>query len=308
MPSQKRELMYNHDGVGKSYMKASSGVKELFELCKIRGWANAFHRVFENKSALFENKSGFDPCVDAEFDHDSKFCIIKRNESPRIAAIRLLRASKIDANGENIAQCEQGIIKAIHIIFGTQLKPKEDFSEENAFREHDGLAPANALARKFFANGKSGFLWDDAIKIETTNPNQKPMEKTTMKTMYDSHTDGTGVCTPIFMLEDEHLERIIAGKAKQFANIRAKMSDAPKSTDPMIAAMGKSQKWSAEDLQTHTKSRLLEMHPYIAEALVRSKGSLVQASIDAMQLIANRQERVTPPAEVPLIELEEESF
>ena len=128
------------------------------------------------------------------------------------------------------------------------------------------------------------------------------------KTMYDSHLDSTGNATPIFMLEDSHLERIIAGKAKQFANLRAKMSESPASSDPMIVAMGKSQKWSAEQLQNNTKTTLEDIHPYIAEALVRGNNSLVQASIDAMRLLAKRQERVAPPAEAPLIELEEESF
>lgn len=126
------------------------------------------------------------------------------------------------------------------------------------------------------------------------------------KTMYDSHLDSTGNATPIFMLEDSHLERIIAGKAKQFANLRAKMSESPASSDPMIVAMGKSQKWSAEQLQNNTKTTLEDIHPYIAEALVRGTNSLVQASIDAMQLLAKRNARIDPPQDIPLIEMEEE--
>lgn len=131
----------------------------------------------------------------------------------------------------------------------------------------------------------------------------------TTKTMYDSHLDSTGNATPIFMLEDDHLERIIAGKAKQFANLRAKMSESPASSDPMIAAMGKSQKWSAKQLQTNTRLALGDIHPYIAEALVRGNNSLVQASIDSMRILAKRETKIDPPQELQLIAMdEEESF
>ena len=129
------------------------------------------------------------------------------------------------------------------------------------------------------------------------------------KTMYDSHLDSTGNAIPIFMLEDDHLERIIAGKAKQFANLRAKMSKSPASSDPMIAAMGKSQKWSAEQLQANTRLALGDIHPYIAEALVRGNNNLVQASIDSMRILAKREAKIDPPQELQLIAMdEEESF
>ena len=144
-------------------------------------------------------------------------------------------------------------------------------------------------------------IWNKAKQATTNGDNEM-----NAKTMYDSHLDSTGNATPIFMLEDDHLERIIAGKAKQFANLRAKMSESPASSDPMIAAMGKSQKWSAEQLQATTRLALGDIHPYIAEALVRGTNSLVQASIDAMRLLAKRDARIDPPQDLPLIEMEEE--
>ena len=147
-------------------------------------------------------------------------------------------------------------------------------------------------------------IWNQP-KTATTTKETPPMSKT----MYDSHLDSTGNATPIFMLEDDHLERIIAGRAKQFANLRAKMSESPESSDPMIAAMGKSQKWSAEQLQANTRLALSDIHPYIAEALVRGSNSLVQASIDAMRLLAKREAKIDPPQELQLIAMdEEESF
>lgn len=152
-------------------------------------------------------------------------------------------------------------------------------------------------------------IWNQPKQATTTQENP-PMSKTMLsKTMYDSHLDSTGNATPIFMLEDDHLERIIAGKAKQFANLRAKMSESPASSDPMIAAMGKSQKWSAEQLQANTRLALGDIHPYIAEALVRGSNSLVQASIDSMRILAKREAKIDPPQELLLIAMdEEESF
>ena len=147
-------------------------------------------------------------------------------------------------------------------------------------------------------------IWNQPKTATTTKEN--PLMS---KTMYDSHLDSTGNATPIFMLEDDHLERIIAGKAKQFANLRAKMSESPASSDPMIAAMGKSQKWSAEQLQANTRLALGEIHPYIAEALVRGNNNLVQASIDSMRILAKREAKIDPPQELQLIAMdEEESF
>ena len=147
-------------------------------------------------------------------------------------------------------------------------------------------------------------MWNQP-KQATTTKETPPMSKT----MYDSHLDSTGNATPIFMLEDDHLERIIAGKAKQFANLRAKMSESPANSDPMIAAMGKSQKWSAEQLQANTRTTLGDIHPYIAEALVRGSNSLVQASIDSMRILAKREAKIDPPQELQLIAMdEEESF
>ena len=87
------------------------------------------------------------------------------------------------------------------------------------------------------------------------------------------------------------------------------MSESPENSDPMIAAMGKSQKWSAGQLQANTRLALGDIHPYIAEALVRGSNSLVQASIDSMRILAKREAKIDPPQELQLIAMdEEESF
>lgn len=198
----------------------------------------------------------------------------------------------------------------------------EDFHSPFAIEEAkspDAITDASQKARdvarrrlKIIVEGEGevGIIWHDFPGLTTNNHNHTNKEKTMAKTMYDSHLDGQCNSTPIFMLEDAHLERIISGKSKRFSLIRAKMSDEPKNADPMIAAMGKSQKWSAEDLQAHTRETLNELSPYIQEALVRGTNSLTQSCIDAMRMIAKREERVEPPAEVPAIELEsdEEGF
>ena len=244
---------------------------------------------------------------------DSDYGIIKNGETIVTAVHRLLKKSKIGKIAiREYAQIEDSIRRAICAIYGINLETREHFHIANKGRDHDGIDPI-AMKHVTHQEGISRVItwvhpdWLNKEPNQKTNTNGD--DKMSAKTMYDSHLDSTGNATPIFMLEDDHLERIIAGKAKQFVNLRAKMSESPASSDPMIAAMGKSQKWSAEQLQANTRLALGDIHPYIAEALVRGNNSLVQASIDAMRLLAKREAKIDPPQELQLIAMdEEESF
>lgn len=296
-------------------------------------WGNEFHVLFTSEKE--QDGNGYPRQIRV---HDSG--LIFDGETTREAFIRIVRLNgkwaeeamgivKINEKwvegavekAEDSMAAFKNLKRAIYWtrgVISVSKNPYMPFSVEEA-KSPDAMSIAGRhavdVARrrlKIMVEGEDeiGIIWHDLPGITTNNHNHTDKEKIMAKTMYDSHIDGQCNSTPIFMLEDEHLERIISGKSKRFSLIRAKMSDEPKNADPMIAAMGKSQKWSAEDLQAHTRETLNELSPYIQEALVRGTNSLTQSCIDAMRLIAKREERVEPPAEVPAIELEsdEEGF
>lgn len=126
------------------------------------------------------------------------------------------------------------------------------------------------------------------------------------RTMYDSHLDKSNVATPIFMLEDSHLENIIRVKVSNFVKFRTKYSESPRSEDPMIAALGKVEVWNPEKLALATKTALEDLHPYLAEALVRGNQSIINQAVESMQLLAKRSSRFEMPAEMRMIDAEED--
>lgn len=135
---------------------------------------------------------------------------------------------------------------------------------------------------------------------------EPPKGQKMARTMYDSHLDKSNVATPIFMLEDSHLENIIRVKVSNFVKFRTKYSESPRSEDPMIAALGKVEVWSPEKLALATKTALEDLHPYLAEALVRGNQSIINQAVESMQLLAKRSSRFEMPAAMRMIDVEED--
>lgn len=113
------------------------------------------------------------------------------------------------------------------------------------------------------------------------------------RTMYSLHQSGNGDHTPIFMLNDEHLARIIAYYTKRFLENREKFSSAPNQQDPMLAAMGKKEAWTPERLVGETTQVLVTLQPYICEATLRGNAALDVAT-NCLRSIAKRSKGIDP--------------
>ena len=115
-----------------------------------------------------------------------------------------------------------------------------------------------------------------------------------MRTMYDNHKDASGNAAPIFMLGNQHLKSIIHYKVNRFVKQRNQTTAAPTVSDPMIAAMGTRQAWTAKELMGRTTALLEELNPYLQEALVRG-GTVAAEASTAMQNLAGRIAGVEAP-------------
>ena len=145
------------------------------------------------------------------------------------------------------------------------------------------------------------------IKIHQPQEERQEMSKT----MYDSHLGGTAAegnqkSTPIFMLDDAHLENILRVKAKNFCITRQRFSDAPRATDPMVTAMGSVQAWNADALQKHTRTFMEDFQPYVCEAAVRGGTILAQAT-ESLREVTRRDGAVVIETQA-LLELESETL
>ena len=131
------------------------------------------------------------------------------------------------------------------------------------------------------------------------------------KTMYDTHlggnaATGTEKATPIFMMDDAHLENTIRVKAKNFCITRQRFSDAPRATDPMVTAMGSVQAWNADALQKHTRAFMEDFQAYVCEAVVRGGTILAQAQ-ESLREVTRRDSAVVIESQA-LLELESETL
>lgn len=113
------------------------------------------------------------------------------------------------------------------------------------------------------------------------------------RTMYSLHQSGNGDHTPIFMLGDDHLGRIIAYYTKRFLENREKFSSAPNQQDPMLAAMGKKEAWTPDRLVGETTQVLVTLQPYICEATLRGN-AVLDVATNCLRSIAKRSDGIDP--------------
>ena len=118
-----------------------------------------------------------------------------------------------------------------------------------------------------------------------------------MRTMYDNHKDASGNAAPIFMLGNQHLKSIIHYKVNRFVKQRNQTTAAPTVSDPMIAAMGTRQAWTAKELMGRTTALLEELNPYLQEALVRG-GTVAAEASTAMQNLAGRENAMSAKSDL----------
>lgn len=144
---------------------------------------------------------------------------------------------------------------------------------------------------------KDGSCWraglEDVKPIPSNQIEEIDVNDKNNRTMYSLHQSGNGDHTPIFMLGDEHLDRIITYYTKRFIENREKFSSAPSQQDPMLAAMGKKEAWTPERLVGETTSVLLILQPYICEAAVRS-GNVLETATNCLRAITKRTAGVDP--------------